>query len=311
MWLCVFCGSATGEGTNYRLAAQQLGQLLAERDIGIVYGGASVGTMGILADAATAAGGTVVGVIPQQLVDRELAHPALSELHVVGDMHQRKARMAELSDGFVALPGGVGTLEELFEVWTWAHLGLHDKPLALLDVAGFYAPLRQFAQHMTQEGFLPEASRDMLLIDSDPATVVDGLMRYHTAPVDVLAWAETRNNRMLAARSHGTDLFYLPGGKREPGESDVVGLAREIKEETSVRLRPETVTALPVVHAAAHGYPAGTRVRLAAFQAEGEGTPEPQGEIAELAWLSYAERDRCAPGVRLVMDELLRRELLG
>lgn len=183
MWLCVFCGSATGEGTDYRLAAQRLGQLLAERDIGIVYGGASVGTMGILADAATAAGGTVVGVIPQQLVDRELAHPALSELHVVADMHQRKARMAELSDGFVALPGGVGTLEELFEVWTWAHLGLHDKPLALLDVAGFYAPLRQFAQHMTQEGFLPETSRDMLLIDSDPATVVDGLVRYHTAPL--------------------------------------------------------------------------------------------------------------------------------
>src|SRR5215208_6565109 len=138
MRICVFCGSSPGRGDAYGAAAAGLGRLLAERGIGLVYGGASVGTMGIVADAALAAGGEVVGVIPQALVDREMAHAGLTDLRVVADMHQRKATMADLSDGFVALPGGAGTMEELFEVWTWALLGLHAKPIGLLDVNGFY-----------------------------------------------------------------------------------------------------------------------------------------------------------------------------
>nr|WP_281288311.1 NUDIX domain-containing protein [Haloactinospora alba] len=130
-------------------------------------------------------------------------------------------------------------------------------------------------------------------------------------PLDVLAWVHVRHGRMLAARTEGSDLFYLPGGKREPGESDVTAVVREVKEETSVRLRPESVAPFTVVHEDAHGYPEGTRVRLACFTGEGDGDPTEQGEIAELAWLSHAERALCAPGVRLVMDQLSAQGMLG
>lgn len=142
-----------------------------------MYGGASVGLMGVLADAARACGAEVVGVIPRALVDRELAHRGLTELHVVDTMHERKARMAELSDAFVALPGGLGTLEELFEVWTWGMLGLHAKPYGLLDVAGYYQPLIRFLDHARDEGFIRPAQRARLVVDTDPDRLLDGLAR--------------------------------------------------------------------------------------------------------------------------------------
>lgn len=178
MRICVFCGSSPGRLDTYVEHARVLGRLLGKRGIGLVYGGASVGTMGELADAALAAGAEVVGVIPQQLVDREIAHPALSELYVVSDMHERKARMSALCEGFLALPGGAGTLEELFEVWTWAQLGLHDKPVGLLDVAGYYKPLRAMADHMVAEGFMRPQYRDMVLFDADPEALLDRFGTY-------------------------------------------------------------------------------------------------------------------------------------
>jgi uncharacterized protein (TIGR00730 family) len=307
--ICVYCGSNPGRGEAYTAAARKLGALLAAQGIGLVYGGASVGTMGTVADAAMRSGGEVIGVLPRALQERELAHTGLSELHIVADLHERKARMAGLSDAFIALPGGIGTLEELFEMWTWGHLGLHDKPLGVLDLDGFYAPLRTMAEHMVTEGFLAPASRDMLLFDSDPGA--RGRGRAGDGPVlDVLAWATVREGRMLAARTHGSDAFYLPGGKREAGEDDADALIREVKEETGVRLDPQSVRPFTVAHAAAHGYAPGTRVRLAAMLADGEGEPCAQGEIAELAWLDYSGRERCAPGVQVVMDRLRARGLL-
>jgi len=142
--LCVFCGSSPGHDPAHGASAAQLGRVLAERGIGLVYGGGRVGLMGILADAALAAGGEVIGVIPQALLDREIGHRGLTQLRVVDSMHARKALMGELAEGFIALPGGIGTLEELFEVWSWAQLGLHRKPCGLLDVNGFFAPLVDF-----------------------------------------------------------------------------------------------------------------------------------------------------------------------
>lgn len=171
--ICVYCGSSRGESEVYAEQAGVLGKLLAQRGIALVYGGARVGTMGVLADAALDAGGTVLGVIPEHMMAVELGHTGLTELHVVADMHQRKAKMAELADGFVALPGGVGTLEELFEVWTWAQLGLHDKPLGLVDVAGYYRPLAEFAGHMLGEGFLSTEQYHRLVVDDDPARLLD------------------------------------------------------------------------------------------------------------------------------------------
>lgn len=173
--LGVFCGSRDGARPVYREAAHALGRVLAARGVGVVYGGASVGLMGAVADAALAAGGEVVGVIPRSLVEREIAHRGLTALHVVETMHERKARMAALADGFVALPGGVGTFEELFEVWTWGQLGLHAKPCGVLDVAGYYAPLLAFIDRGVAEGFIRPAQRETLVVDDDAARLVDRL----------------------------------------------------------------------------------------------------------------------------------------
>jgi uncharacterized protein (TIGR00730 family) len=167
-----------GFSPRYAEQAAALGKLLAQRGIGLVYGGASVGTMGVVADAALAAGGEVIGVIPEALSSVEIAHAGLTELHVVVDMHERKAKMAALSDGFLALPGGAGTLEELFEVWTWAQLGLHGKPIGLVDVDGYYGPLMAFADHMVTEGFVKADYRNLLLTDPDPAVLLDRFETY-------------------------------------------------------------------------------------------------------------------------------------
>jgi uncharacterized protein (TIGR00730 family) len=174
--ICVFCGSSSGVSPAYETAARAFAESLVERNIRLVYGGASVGLMGTIADTALRAGGTVVGVIPRALVDREIAHRGLTELHVVDTMHERKARMADLSDAFVALPGGLGTLEELFEVWTWGMLGLHAKPYGILDVDGYYSPLIRFLDHARDEGFVRPAQRAMLVVETDATRLLDGLV---------------------------------------------------------------------------------------------------------------------------------------
>ncbi|MEU6643729.1 TIGR00730 family Rossman fold protein [Saccharomonospora sp. NPDC046836] len=185
--LCVFCGSSAGHDPGYAEGAAALGALLAERGIGLVYGGASVGLMGAVADATLAAGGEVIGVIPKHLMRVEIAHHGLTELHVVEDMHERKAKMAALADAFVALPGGAGTLEELFEVWTWAQLGLHAKPVGLLDAGGYYTKLAEFIEHMVAEGFLNTRSRGLITIDSDPITLLDAFAAHEAIPIN--KWA--------------------------------------------------------------------------------------------------------------------------
>jgi uncharacterized protein (TIGR00730 family) len=180
--VCVFCGSSPGRNPAYVTAAAELGKLLAERRIGVVYGGASLGLMGVLADAAQAAGGEVIGVIPRALVEWEVAHPGLADLRVVASMHERKALMAELSDGFIALPGGIGTLEELFEMWTWAQLGSHSKPCALLNVRGFYDRLLGFLDFVAEEAFLKPMHRNMLLVDESQEGLLERMDNYHAPP---------------------------------------------------------------------------------------------------------------------------------
>jgi uncharacterized protein (TIGR00730 family) len=166
--VCVFCGSSPGGGPAYASEARELGALLADRGLRLVYGGAHVGSMGALADAALAAGGEVVGIIPRRMARQEVAHEGLTELRVVSSMHERKAMMADLSDAFIALPGGLGTLEELAEILTWAQLGLHRKPVGLLDRSGFYDPLLGFLDHAVSEGFVRPRHRDLLLAGRSP-----------------------------------------------------------------------------------------------------------------------------------------------
>lgn len=181
--ICVFCGSNPGARPSYCQAARELGRELVARGIDLVYGGAGIGCMGALADSVLAAGGQVLGVMPRALIEKEIAHQGLSELHVVESMHERKATMAELSDGFIALPGGMGTFEEFFEVLTWGQLGMHSKPCGLLDVEGYYRLLAAFLDHARQELFFKREHRDMVLRAGNPAELLDSMAAYEPKAV--------------------------------------------------------------------------------------------------------------------------------
>ncbi len=173
--VCVYCGASPGLDPQFVPSATAVGRLIAESGRTLIYGGGRVGLMGAVADGALGAGGKVIGVIPQSLVSKEVAHRSLTELRVVESMHQRKAMMADLSDGFLALPGGIGTLEELFEVWTWGQLGLHAKPYGLLDIAGFYAPLLAFLDRLVEQRFVRPEHRAMLQVSDDPAALLSSI----------------------------------------------------------------------------------------------------------------------------------------
>jgi uncharacterized protein (TIGR00730 family) len=186
--ICVFCGSNAGARPEYAGAARAMGRALLERGIGLVYGGGNVGLMGIVADTVLAGGGEVIGVIPEALMAREVGHDALTELHVVRTMHERKAMMADRADGFVALPGGFGTLEEFFEVLTWSQLGVHPKPCGLLNVAGYYDPLLALVDRGVEEGFIPPRHRALVIEETDPARLIDRFAAF--VPPATAKWIE-------------------------------------------------------------------------------------------------------------------------
>lgn len=182
--LCVYCGSRTGARSAYAALARRLGAAIGRRGWTLVYGGGRAGLMGQVADAALAAGARVVGVIPESLMRLEVGHASLTELHVVANMHQRKQMMAERADAFLAMPGGIGTFEELFEVWSWRHLGYHDRPLGLLDAAGYWQPLVEFLRHAQVEGFMSDAQLAMLQVDDDIEHLLDVLAAVRGDPTD-------------------------------------------------------------------------------------------------------------------------------
>jgi uncharacterized protein (TIGR00730 family) len=187
--ICVYCGSSPGRTEVYAKAARSLAEALVARGIRLVYGGASVGLMGLVADAVLEQGGEAIGVIPEALMRKEVAHPKLSALEVTPSMHARKMRMAELSDGFIALPGGVGTLEELFEIWTWGQLGFHRKPCGLLNVAGYYSGLTHFLDHTVEERFVKPQHRAMLMVEEDPQLLLERFAAY--VPPSVPKWVSS------------------------------------------------------------------------------------------------------------------------
>ncbi|RFU71062.1 TIGR00730 family Rossman fold protein [Peribacillus saganii] len=184
--IAVFCGSSSGASSIFREGAIELGKEMVKRGITLVYGGSSVGLMGQIADTVLDEGGEVIGVIPQMLEDREISHPNLTELFVVGSMHERKAKMADLADGFIALPGGPGTMEEFFEIFTWAQLGLHHKPFGLLNVNSYYDKLVAFFDHMTDQQFMHEKYRSMVFIESKPDQLIEQFKAFN--PPDVKKW---------------------------------------------------------------------------------------------------------------------------
>jgi uncharacterized protein (TIGR00730 family) len=186
--VCVFCGSSPGLDPAYTEAARSLGRTLAKANIRLVFGGGHVGLMGVVSNAAIEAGGEAIGVIPKFLVERELAHTGLTDLRIVGSMHERKAMMSDLSEGFITLPGGTGTLEEFFEILTWAQLGEHEKPCGLLNVAGYYDPLLTVFDQMVNRGFLSEPNRDLVLVESEPERLLQRLESYQ--PPKTAKWID-------------------------------------------------------------------------------------------------------------------------
>jgi uncharacterized protein (TIGR00730 family) len=181
--ICVFCGSQSGTNSVYQQAAEALGSLLVHHGYGLVYGGGHVGLMGSIADAVLRAGGEVLGVIPEAMVSRELAHTNVTHLYIVPSMHARKARMAELADAFIAMPGGYGTFEELFEIITWAQLGLHQKPIGLLNVAGYFDALIMMIEHAIAEGFIRAVHRQLIVVATQPAALLEALAQHKLPPV--------------------------------------------------------------------------------------------------------------------------------
>lgn len=184
--ICVYCGSSSGRLPAYAEGARALAHALVARDWGLVYGGASIGLMGLVADTVLQLGGRVVGVIPEALARKEVAHAGLTQLHVTQSMHERKTLMAELSDGFIAMPGGIGTFEEIFEIWTWAQLGIHAKPCGLLNVAGYYDALTTFLDHATHEQFMKPPHRSLLIVEPEPVALLDRFDRFE--PPQIQKW---------------------------------------------------------------------------------------------------------------------------
>lgn len=184
--LAIFCGSNPGVRPDYMEGVRSLGRLLCERGIGVVYGGSSVGLMATLSDVMLDELGDVIGVIPRMLVEREVANTQLADLRIVESMHERKALMADLADGFVALPGGIGTLEEFFEIWTWGQLGMHEKPCGLLNIAGYFDPLLAFLDRAVEERFVRQVHREMVIVESDPSRLLDRFQAYE--PPRVVKW---------------------------------------------------------------------------------------------------------------------------
>lgn len=184
--ICVFCGANIGKNPEYTSAAIELAEVLVSRNIEIVFGGGGIGLMGVLADTASELGGTVIGVIPEALAKKEVAHESATELIVVGSMHERKAKMAQLSSGFISLPGGIGTIEETFEMLTWSQLGFHNKPCGIINVLGFYDKLIEFLNHTSEEKFFMDIYRRMLIVETDPAALLDKFELYK--PPHVKHW---------------------------------------------------------------------------------------------------------------------------
>ncbi len=189
--ICVYCGSSPGITADYAIAARQLAAELVRQNLGLVYGGGNVGLMGVIADEVMRLGGRVTGVIPKALMDKEVGHTGLSSLHVVANMHERKAMMADLSDAFIAMPGGIGTLEELFEVLTWSQLGFHEKPVGLYNISDFYRKLHDFLLHTVEQGFLRPGHLDLLYMETDPARLLQKFANYR--PVHVKKWLEVKD----------------------------------------------------------------------------------------------------------------------
>jgi uncharacterized protein (TIGR00730 family) len=293
----VFCGSSPGRNHSFRDAAKTTGQALANAGVRLVYGGGRVGLMGILADEVLAAGGQVTGIIPEALWEREIAHQGLTDLRIVDTMHARKTLMAELSDGFIALPGGPGTLEEIFEQWTWSQLGIHAKPCGFLNVDGYFNPQIAMIDRMVADGFLSHTYAAMLSVETDPTVLLARMKAFRppttkwsgkdrtsmpaaSIPIAAAIIADDSGRVLLVRKCH-TSCFIQPGGKLRAGEAARDALAREVREELGCSV--VNAEFLGFFAAQAANEPTHS-VEAAVFDTVIDGRPRARAEIEEVAW---------------------------
>ncbi len=302
--ISVFCGSSAGTDDIFQASAYQLGKYFANHGIQLVYGGANVGLMGAVANGVIENGGKVIGVLPLFLRNVEIAHKNLTQLIIVESMHERKTKMNELSDGVIMLPGGFGTLEEFFEMLTWAQLGLHKKPLAILNINGFYDELLSLIQKMVRKGFLKQANQDMIMVGDNIATLIDKMKNYK-APAEG-KWIDKsqnslienialptagliiiKDNKLLLAYSKHKMAWYLPGGKVDIGESPRSALQREIKEELNIVLNPKLLLYYCHITAPAYGENPNIIMEQDCFLYKLDEDIQPSNEISAVKYFDY------------------------
>lgn len=315
MKVCIFCGANSGNDFKIANATLLLCDHLIQTDCDLVYGGGVTGLMGLIADRFISAGRKVIGVRPEKLIADEAVHNGLTEVIVVKSMQERKALMVELSDAFIALPGGIGTLDEIVETFTLFKIGFTDKPSGILNVNGYYDGLIKQLERMVSSSFLKQEQKKMLAFSSNPKVLLENMQISKLDPqtkyIDKIAYIEIQDGKILTTRSFGKDKFYIPGGKRDIGETDEQTLLREIKEELDVRIDSDTIDYVGLFKAQAHGKSDDTQVMMTCYSAKYSGALKASNEIEEIMWLNFADKDLVSFVDILIFDYLKERGALS
>ena len=290
--VCIFCGAKTGNSIEIVNQVKLLCDLLIDAEFDLVYGGGKTGLMGIIANRFLEKERKVIGIRPKKLIQDEDGHMGLTELIIVDSMSERKVKMVELGDIFIALAGGIGTLDEIIETFTLYKIGFINKLSAILNTSNFYAGLEQLLNNMVDKNFLRKEEKSKLVIASDPRELVRqlGIVNpddFREREIDKLALIEIKDGKILITKSYGKDKYYLPGGKREKGESDSEALIREISEEMSVNILRDSMEYVGIFKAQADGKKEGINVVMTCYKAKYENVPKPSNEIEEIRWLNY------------------------
>ena len=310
--ICIFCGANPGNNPRITDHVEELCVLLIEQGFDLVYGGGKDGLMGLIADRFLAAGRRVIGVRPKKLIEGEGSHLGLTKMIVVKDMHERKAQMMDEADLFIALPGGVGTLDEIMEVYTQVKIGFFDKFCGVLNTDYFYQGLELLLDNMVKHGFLQQNDKAKLQIEDTPQALLDRMVKWKSSKeeIDKIAFIFVEDGEILMTRSKGKSLYYIPGGKRDPGETDKQALIREVREELTVNIVPSTIEYVGTFRAPADRSVNDVGVKMSCYTAEFIGTPQASSEISVIRWMTFQEIDLVSRVSKKIFHFLKERDLL-
>ncbi|MDG2449740.1 MAG: TIGR00730 family Rossman fold protein [Saprospiraceae bacterium] len=311
--VCIYCGANEGNSSEILLQSKILAEDLARMGFDLVYGGGKDGLMLLVADIFMAHGRKVIGIRPEKLVKDEELHTGISEIEIVPNMYIRKSRMIELSDILIALPGGIGTLDELMDAFTETKLGFVNKQILVLNVDDYYAGLMTMIGNMVDNGFLKKEDSKLLNFSSSPIGILKKLETFYpqtAKEIDKLALIEIQKGRILTTLSKGKSSYYIPGGKRDIGETDKEALIREVKEELTVELNPSSIKYTGTYRAQADGKQDGVMVKMTCYSADYQGDLKADNEIAEIRWMTYADRDKVSHVDKIIFDDLKDKGIL-